>query len=229
MKNLLYLTFLLTISLSQSAHAQYTGKRFLTGTAGINFNNSNPANVKATAGYGYNFGFQIGKFHSENRASGWSLSSNMTGGNSVYEVYNGTGYNRYEKKGVDNVEFSVGRFWQYYKHFSDKFGIYAGPDVSLSYGHSHKYEFQGQDLQDRHNNTIRAALGLGVGIYYNFSERWWIQGSLAFSRPVYAEYSFGNARSLELGTRSESNTLSYSVTPSFNFPNVGLGLRYFLK
>jgi hypothetical protein len=225
MKNILYLAFLLVIGLSQSTQAQYTGQRFLTGTAGINFNNTNPANVQSTARYGYNLSFQKGK----NRASGWSLSSNMTGENSVYEIYRGTEYNRYEKKGIDNVEFSVGRFWQYYKHFSDKFGIYAGPDVSLSYGHSHKYEFLGQDLQDRHTNTIRATLGLGVGIYYNFSDRWWIQGSLAFSRPVYAEYSFGNARSLELGIRSESNTLSYSITPSFNFPNVGLGLRYFLK
>ncbi|MCF2442901.1 hypothetical protein L0657_02950 [Dyadobacter sp. CY345] len=229
MKNIFYLAFLLAIGLSQSVQAQYTGKRFLTGTAGINFNNTNPANVQATAGYGYNFSFQKGKFHSETKASGWSLSSSMTGENRVYEIYRGTAYNRYEKKGIDNIEISVGRFWQYYKHFTDKFGIYAGPNVSLSYGQSHKYEFLGQDLQDRHTNTIRAAFGLGAGIYYSFSERWWIQGSLAFSRPIYAEYSFGNARSLEFGTRSESTTLSYSVTPSFNFPNVGLGLRYFLK
>lgn len=207
--------------------AQMEGKRFISGAAGINFNNVDPKESETTNDYGYNFVIDIGKFKTANVATGWSLRSSLSGNKNSHSRVDGvpSTYN-----GISGFGFGVGRFWQFYKHFNTKFGLYAGPQLSVGYAYDKKYDDGGTNNVSRErNNTFTLNAGINAGAYYQFAERWWITGSIGFSDPVSVEFSMVNSEHLSDHSMFKSKNLAYQFLPSITFPSVGLGLRYFLK
>lgn len=212
--------------------AQLENKHFISGTVGVNFTNSNPDVSKATNNYGYNFDIAIGKFKTNTKAVGWQINSFLGAGKTNYSILSNNVVTDIKKNGINDIGIGAGRFWQYYKHFNDKAGLFAGPQVNLSYSNSRKYELGSDNtyLSETKTNIIQLSAGLSAGVYYHFSEKWWMTASLAFSNPVSVGYSFSStsgspANSTDLSYKS--NQLNYSLSPNFTFPSVGFGLRYF--
>lgn len=213
--------------------AQMDGKRFISGTAGINFNNYNPNVANATNGYGYNFNIAVGKFKTNTKAVGWNLTSSLSGGKTNYTILSEVNLPiDIQRNGINSVGVGVGRFWQYYKHFNNKTGIFAGPHINLSFSNSKTYErgAEAKYLSETKTNAIQVSAGLTAGAYYHFSDKWWITASLAFSNPVSVNYSFISKSDspANITDENKSTQLNYTFAPRFTFPNVGIGLRYFL-
>ena len=116
-----------------------------------------------------------------------------------------------------------------YKHFSDKFGIFGGPGLNLVYGFGKSITNPGSAYYETKSNQISFNLEVGAGAYYVLNERWWLTGSLAFSNPLYLSYKFGKSEPFEPGPHIDNSGFEYKLSPDFNFPSVGLGLRYFFK
>lgn len=231
MKNIFSLTLILFLSSAEILLAQYQGSRFLSGSAGINFTNNNPQSQTATNDYGYNFDISMGKFKTDKMAVGWRLSNFLGGAKSVYRIYDGNGQSQeFEKSGINSIGVGVGRFWQYYKHFNDKIGIFGGPQVDLSLSNSRSYETgsgSNINLIQTLTNKIQLSAGLSAGLYYHFTEKWWVTASLAFSNPISVDYSFMSRSVDGTGETFKQKQLNYSFSPNFTFPSVGFGLRYF--
>lgn len=231
MKKIIFYIALFILTGIGTVHAQYAGKRFISGSAGIDFDNTDPKNSKSINNYGYNFDISLGKFKSETKASGIRLSSQLAGGKSYYS--NGNYPSGKEWSGVKKLGFGVGYFWQYYKHFGEKFGIYGGPDVNVGFLTSKELVEGSLSINsitsERKTDQISLGLGLSAGTYYKLSERWWLTGTLAFSQPVSVSYDKRSLTALEEGVTMKSNELNYQLTPTFTFPSVSLGVRYICK
>ena len=232
MKNIFFIIFTVLLISCGQLKAQFEGKQFVSGSAGLNFGNTNPSTAKATNGYGYNFNVDIGKFKTNTKAVGWRISSSLGGGKSIYNLYNNGSLTEYEKDGIKSFSAGVGRFWQFYKQFNDKIGIFGGPNVDLSFSNSRQYETSSDAnfLFENKANTISISAGLSAGLYYRFSEKWWVNASLAFASPFSVGYSFlhSNVESQNEGNLpNDSGQLNYSFSPTLTFPSVGFGLRYF--
>lgn len=232
MKNVLYLTIFLTIGSTGILLAQFEGKQFLSGSAGINFTNNNPKSQVSTNGYGYNFDISIGRFKTNTKAAGWRLTNSLGGAKNLFRTYdeNGTSSD-FEKSGINNIGVGVGRFWQYYKHFNDKIGIFGGPDIDLFFSKERQYDISPDSryLSENKVNRIQLSIGVSAGIYYHFSEKWWITAGLAFSNPLAISYAFNSSRNMADNIVYKQNELNYSLSPNVTFPSVNFGLRYFLQ
>jgi hypothetical protein len=130
--------------------------------------------------------------------------------------------------GINQYGIGVGRFWQFYKHFNEKIGIYAGPNLSANYNYRKERIDEQNDVNDKKTHETTLALGVGAGVYYRLSERWWLDASLGFATPFSLGYTKINNDFIGSNTSSTSNQFTYNLSPSFTFPSVGLGLRYFL-
>lgn len=233
MKKTLLLTSLMLVCSISYLFAQMENKHFISGTAGINFTNSNPDASRSANNYGYNFNIGIGKFKTNSKAVGWQINSSLGAGKTNYSIMsNNSELINVQKNGINDVGIGVGRFWQYYKHFNDKIGLFAGPDIDLAYTNSRKYELGSDNtyLAEIKTNMIQLSAGLSAGIYYHFSEKWWVTASLAFSNPISVNYSFATTSGSPANNMDDSyetNQLNYSFSPNFTFPSVGFGLRYF--
>lgn len=230
MKNILFLTIILLTSCTELLFAQFEDKQFLSGSAGINFGSINSKNVNSTNSYGYNFDVSIGRFKTNTKAVGWRLSNSLGGGKNLYTTYDGTGLPKeYDKSGINNISVGVGRFWQFYKHFNDKIGIFGGPGIDLTFSKVHGYEVSSDNryISENKSDKIQFSVGLSAGLYYRFSEKWWVTGSIAFSNPIALDYSFLSFNNLNDDNKYKSQQLNYSLSPNFTFPSVGFGLRYF--
>lgn len=229
MKNIFFLIILLLITFSEQALAQFEGKHFISGSAGINFSNSNPPGSSSSNTYGYNFNVDLGTFKTNTRASGWSLSNSLGGKKQQYPLLENNSYTVVDKSGITSVGIKAGRFWQYYKHFNDKIGIYGGPNIGFGYTNATDYNQDSniQYLIKTKNNSYEISLGLSAGLYYKFSEKWWVTASLAFSDPVSISYTFASTTYSNVSDENKARQLNYSLTPSFTFPSVGFGVRYF--
>lgn len=225
MKKIFISTIVLLFCTAGYIHAQFAGKKFISGAAGVNFFNHNPDLMTSTNGYNYNINVQVGKFTSETRASGWNLNHSLMGGKSympnaaIIETY----------KGINNIGFGVGRFWEYYKHFNNKLGVFAGPNVGLNYFYSKGPNSEYNLPNITRGHTLELSVGLRAGIYYQLSEKWWITASLGFSNPLSVSYSAFESTPLGTDESSVKNTFNYKFMPVITFPSVGLGFRYFLK
>lgn len=228
MKNIIFLSIIL-LNLAETAHAQLAGKRFISGSAGINFSNQNPSQATSSNNYGYNFNINLGKFKTDTRVSGWTLSNSLGGKKDKYYTYNNGGSISNDRSGINNVGFGLGKFWHFYKHFNDKIGIFGGPTITLGYLHTKDFSTSGngQTLMEKKTNKISVSFGLNAGLYYKLSEKWWLTGSLAFSDPFNVGYSFINSKSENQSYSGKAKQLTYAFSPVFTFPSVGLGLNYF--
>ena len=210
--------------------AQYADRKFISGSAGIDFNNSKPQNADVTNSFGYNFDLAIGKFKTNTKAVGWRLGNSISGGKQTYSYYNGNESVYHEETGIRVAGVGIGRFWQFYKHFNSQIGVYAGPNTDVRYSYATEYSTSsdGRALYYQRNNKISLSAGLGAGMYYHFSEKWWVTASLAFSNPVSVDYSFISNSNITDGSGYKQKLLTYSFSPNFTFPSVGFGLRCFL-
>ncbi|PSL28680.1 outer membrane beta-barrel protein [Dyadobacter jiangsuensis] len=222
---IIYYTFLLIFCSATIAFAQLEGKRFISGAVSTNFDTYKPETGKSTNGYAYGVSIGLGKFKTATRAGEWSIFSNMNGSKKNFNL----GTDTTTLKGIDGFGIGTGYRWSFYKHFSDKFGVFGGPGISVRYNYIKQFQSDGQELFEQKSNEISASLDLSAGAYYALNDRWWLTASLAFSNPVYATYSFGKSKGRTTATSYDNSGLRYQLSPSFNFPSVGIGLRYFFK
>jgi hypothetical protein len=229
MKNLFFLMISFFLVCSGNVSAQLKGKQFLSGTAQVLFSNNKADDTKAANGYGYNFAISLGKFKTNTIASGWNLNTSLSGSDQDYIIIRDGVSTPIRKSGINGFGVGVGRFWQFYKHFNEKTGIYAGPDINLGYNHTKDYETisNGMYLSDRTNDQISLSLGVSAGLYYKFSDKWWVTANIAVSSPVHLDYNIARQESPEAGFDNKVKTFDYALNPGFTFPSVGFGLRYF--
>ena len=229
MKKIYFLVIISILVFSKPVLAQFEGKKFLSGSAQIDFGNNNPEMSQSTNGYSAGINVNLGKFKTNTRASGWNLAGSIGGQKAFYQTFTNGSQVNWEKSGINLVGAQIGKFWQFYKHFNEKVGVFAGPGVNATYQNTISYEpvLEGQYLTEIKSNSIGLALGVSAGIYYRLSEKWWIDGSIGFSSPVNINYSITDRKSTGDFEDFRSKTMSYSLTPSFTFPSVGFGVRYF--
>jgi hypothetical protein len=223
-KSILYLV-LLTLGSVSTAFAQLEGKRFISGSAGLGFNNRNPVNNRSEHGYSYNFNIGLGKFKTATKTGEWTILSSLGGGKNYLDIPTQS----IIRKGIGSFAIGGGYTWNYYKHFSDKFGVFGGPGLTLRYAYSKITDSSGENIYEQKSNEVAVSFQLAAGAYYALNERWWLIGSLAFSNPATVSYVFGKAESLTSDAESKNSGFHYKFSPSLNFPSVGLGLRYFFK
>ncbi len=217
------------------ANAQLSGKQFISGSAGLTLSSYKPNAGPSPRGYGYALNISTGKFTSDTKAVGWSLSHELNGGKNNYITYQNNTLRDNERKGLIGFSLGMGRFWQFYKHLSSKFGVYGGPDINVGFAYARSYSVEGSNsnysyMHRKRTNKIALYAGLSAGAYYKFSEKWWVTAGLAFSNPVSIEYAF-NRTSVEDGLidgGGKDGELTYRLSPSFSIPSVNFGLRYFL-
>lgn len=231
MKNIFYFIVMLILGVSEMAEAQWEGQKFISGSASLMFNNTNPDLQKPSNNYGYDFSVGLGKFETSTRASGWNLNTSLSGSKQNLTTYNNGIPTNNEKNGINGFGVGVGRFWQFYKHFNDKVGIFVGPDINVRYNNSSQYSNSGDgvSLVKSRTNVISLSAGLSAGLYYKLSEKWWITGNIAVSNFVNTNYSILKSGPENRDYDISQKTFNYEFTPSFSFPSVGFGLRYFLK
>jgi hypothetical protein len=182
----------------------------------------------STNDYGYNFDISLGKFKTETLATGWTISNSLAGGKKLYSVYNNNTNVNMERSGISSVGFGVGHFWQFYKHFNEHVGIFGGPSVNLGFDNSKTYTPDNGSLQETIGNKVTLGLNLSAGIYYQFSEKWWVTASLAFANPVSVSYQRHKYMYPDLAFEdTKVSMINYQISPVFTFPSVGLGVRYF--
>lgn len=221
----IYYILLLILCPASAALAQLEGKRFISGGVSTSFSASNPETGKSTNNYNYGINLGLGKFKTATRAGEWSILSDLSGSKQNFAIPGDT----ITISRINAFGIGTGYRWSFYKHFNDKIGVFGGPGVSVRYAYSKQVQSNGEQLFDSKSNEIAASLGLSAGAYYVLNERWWLTASLAFSSPVYLSYSFGRTESRTTGEGYDGNGLKYQLSPTFNFPSVGLGLRYFFK
>lgn len=222
--NITYIILLMTFSVS-AAFGQLEGKRFISGSAGVGFNNQNPDAGSASHGYSYDIHLGFGKFKTATKTGEWRIISSLGGGKGNYYISN----EPVTLKGIHSFSLGTGYYWNFYKHFSDKFGIFGGPGLTLDYGFNKQVTNAGTVFYETKSNRVSFSFQIGAGAYYVLSERWWLTGSLGFSNPIYLAYNFGESSPFTPGPNSDNSGFEYKLNPSFNFPSVGLGLRYFFK
>jgi hypothetical protein len=225
MKKIFIFTIVLLCCTAGYIQAQFAGKRFISGSASVNLYNNNPDYATSTNQFNYLISVQAGKFKSETRASGWNLNHSLSVGKS-FTTYTG---NTEIYKGIGNVGFGVGHFWQYYKHFNNKLGVFAGPAINLNYDYTKGPDPQYGLPNIARGHTIALSVALSAGMYYQLSEKWWITASLGYSGPVSISYSAFESQQPGSFESLIRNTFNYKFAPVINFPSVGLGFRYFLK
>jgi len=221
--NITYILVLILLSVS-TAFGQLEGKRFISGNAGLGFYNQDSEPNKSN-GYSYNVSIGLGKFKTNTKTGEWLIVSSLIGGKQNYDLPNES----VDRSGISSFSLGTGYTWNFYKHFSDKFGVFGGPGLILDYSFGKSITSPGSVYYETKSNQISFNLQVGAGAYYVLSERWWLTGSLAFSNPVYLSYKFGNSTPFEPGAKIDNSGFEYKLTPTFNFPSVGLGLRYFFK
>lgn len=231
MKNIYYFIAMLILGSSEMVMAQWEGQKFISGTASVVFSNNNPDLLRSSNNYGYNFNVGLGKFKTSTKASGWNINTSLSGSKQNFTTYNNGVIKEDDKNGIKGFGIGAGHFWQFYKHFNDKVGIYAGPEINARYDNSKNYSTTNDNSTLVKNTTTAVTLsaGMSAGLYYKLSEKWWITSNIALSN--FVNTSYANTKSGAINDNSSTNqkTFNYEFTPSFRFPSVGFGLRYFMK
>jgi opacity protein-like surface antigen len=229
MKKIFLFTLLILAISNGAVFAQMDGKRFISGSLSVGLGSTNPKENPSSNSYGYNIDIGLGKFKTNTRASGWNLSTSLAGGKRSVTATRAP----LTVEGINGIGVGVGHFWQYYKHFNEKFGIYGGPQVNLNYNYGKATNVQSDgtvaEIYEVKQNSIALSLGLEAGAYYKLNERWWLLASLGFSQPFAAKYTLENTVKLPDSDQLTRHNFTYGFYPAINFPSVGLGLRYFFK
>ncbi|WP_353721597.1 hypothetical protein [Dyadobacter sp. 676] len=225
MKKIILLSWLFTACSITVSFGQLEGRKFISASAGLNFSNDNQDDIPSSHNYGYDLNVNLGKFKTAGKASGWNISTSLKGEKNV-QYRDGTSRSL---EGITGFGVGIGYFWQYYKHFSDKFGIFGGPHVNVLYSYAKSLESQSTDILEHKNHQISPQFGLSAGAYYALNDRWWLTGSLGFIDLLYVSYTIDNGESLVYDGTNKNRTFNYKLSPNLALPSVSLGLRYFFK
>jgi len=225
MKKIILLSWLFTACSITIGFAQLEGKKFVSATVGLNFNNNNQDDYPTATNYGYNIDASFGKFKTANKASGFNIGTSLYGQKAT--VY--TDGTREKFEGITGFGVNTGYFWQRYKHFSDKFGIFGGPHVNVFYSYSKLLPNQSSDNLLHRQHHISPQFGVSAGAYYALNERWWLTASLGFVNLLYVSYTIDKGEPWRTGNTTKSKTFDYKLSPNLTLPSVSLGLRYFFK
>lgn len=230
-KTILLLVFIM-LSLSDVA-AQYAGKEFIMGNAALNVSSSrNRITNSSDAWGGFSADVSKGKFVTDQKATGFRLSGGLD-----FSSASRNGQPQYGgDNGIRTLSLGAGKFWQYYKHFGDTWGIFGEPSVNAGYSFGRSFQSTSENVYNRTNShAYEIGLSLRAGAYYQLSPKWWLNASLGFSNPVSVsfqhsktvDFSVANDQPLSDGTKTRE--LNYRLVPGLNLPSVGLGLTYFIR
>ncbi|QRR01848.1 hypothetical protein [Dyadobacter sandarakinus] len=226
MKNIL-LTSSFLLCICTSLLAQHEGKKFISGIAGVNFQNQHSAQQSSQNTYNISISPELGKFKTNNRAEGFRLNAALSGGKRIFAIVDGE---EVRQNGITGAGGGIGYFWQYYRHFNGKAGIFAGPNVRAQYDYAKTLEFRGQvDIGEKISRQISLSAGLEAGAYYMLTERWWLLATLGFSTPLSLSYNHDKTELASGNAGTANQAFTYDFKPALQFPSVGLGLRYVLK
>ena len=220
MKKIKYYILLAILTTATVAHAQYAGKKYISGSGNISFQNNNYDHSTSENYSSYGLGIQIGKFITDTKSTAWTFNHNLSVRS--YSVYVNAAQND-RITDIGKFQFAVGRNVNFYKHFTDKLGIFGGPGVNLQYTLSNNR----MAAEKKASHYFSLNLGVSGSMYYRLSDRWWIEASLAYANPISLGYSSTNEYTS--GRWENSRSLEYSLKPQLSLPTVGLGLRYMLK
>lgn len=233
MKKVILFIFSLALTIVQAA-AQYAGRAFIKGNASIAFSSTSfRQNDSNFSNGGFTAGLSKGKFLTDQKATGFSLE----GGLDFYSYTNfGTGkpVPNYKDQGIGGFSVGAGKFWQFYKHFGEQWGIYGEPSVNIGYAHSEYFESPNSEPHvGVKRNTYRAGVSLAAGAYYQLSPRWWLNASIGFSNPLnlsfeQAKWEEFNSSGSKISDGTKSNVFKYEFIPNMVLPSVGFGLTYFI-
>lgn len=233
MKKIVLFIFSLALTILQ-ASAQYAGRAFITGKASVAFSSTSFLQNESNASTGgLDFEISKGKFLTDQKATGFRLN----GGMSFYNYKNywtGQKVDDDRARGIPGFSLGAGKFWQFYKHFGEQWGIYGEPSVNVGYTYSKQFENPGSDPYVRTKSSVyRVGLSLAAGAYYKLSERWWLNASIGFSNPVNLSFKHNEQANFSAGEEvsggTKENVFSYGLIPSLTLPAVGLGLTYFIR
>ncbi|MGG7663047.1 outer membrane protein [Dyadobacter sp. BHUBP1] len=210
------------------ANAQFKeGESFIDGAFQVNLFDSKAKDTDSQYRlYGHNIDVSLGKFRSGTKAVGWSLSNNLA----IQKVKSLT----FEPKPLQNLGFSISRFWEFYKPLNDKFSLYARPRIGLGYNLANTFDnANGNITTETRLNSISLVANIGAGIAWRIAPKWAIYGGVAFSNPLDVSYSFGRRRDVANprpdGQYPQNNLrgFSYRFAPDLSSGSIGLGFRYF--
>ncbi len=235
MKKIVLFIFSLALTIVQ-ATAQYAGREFIRGGASLTFSSTSPGGNNSNYSTGeFAAGVSKGKFLTDQKATGFGLS----GGVNFYSderFRNGQTENSERAGGVRGFSAGAGKFWQFYKHFGEQWGIYGEPSIGAGYTYAKYFEDRNASTYVRtQSNVYQVRFSLVAGAYYQLSRKWWLNTSIGFSNPVSlsfehrkeANFNSGNQQELPGGTRD--NIFRYEIIPNLTLPSVSLGLMYFMR
>ncbi len=233
MKKIVLFIFSLALAIVQ-ASAQYAGREFIRGNASVTFSSTSfQRNDSNASNGGLSIGLSKGKFLTDQKVTGFSLNGSL----SFYSYKNfwtGQKVDDDRARGIQNFSVGGGKFWQFYKHFGEQWGIYGEPSVNVGYTYSKYFQNPSIDPYVRtKSNVYRVGLSLAAGAYYKLSQKWWLNASIGFSNPLNFSFAhskredFSSGNQVSDGTRG--NVFSYELIPSLTLPSVSLGLTYFIR
>lgn len=233
MKKIVLFIFSLVLAIVQ-ASAQYAGREFIRGNASVTFSSTStrPSDSNISTGR-LDVGFSKGKFLTDQKVTGFSLN----GGMSYYSyrnIWGGQIVDDDRARTIPGFSIGAGKFWQFYKHFGEQWGIYGEPSVNVGYTYSKLFENANSDPYVRTKRSIYwVGLSLAAGAYYKLSEKWWLNASIGFSNPVNLTFEHNERADFSSGNKvadgRKENIFSYQLVPSLTLPSVGLGLTYFIR
>ncbi|ODS82258.1 MAG: hypothetical protein ABS46_09345 [Cytophagaceae bacterium SCN 52-12] len=233
MKKILLFIFSLALTIVQ-ASAQYAGRAFIRGNAAVTFSSASerPSDSNISSGR-LDAGFSKGKFLTDQKVSGFSLNGGVSN-YSYKNIWGGQIVDDDRARGVPGFSIGAGKFWQFYKHFGEQWGIYGEPSVNVGYTYSKLFENANSDPYVRTKRSIyRVGLSLAAGAYYKLSEKWWLNASIGFSNPVNLSFEHSERADFSSGSKvtdvRKENVFSYELIPSLTLPSVGFGLTYFIR
>lgn len=234
MKKAILFVFSLALTIVQ-AEAQYAGKEFIRGNASVFFSSNSYSSYDSNASAGgFTAGLSKGKFLTDQKATGFRLE----GGLNFYSYKNfraGQPVSEKDASGIQGFSAGAGKFWQFYKHFGEQWGIYGEPSVNIGYAYS-KY-FVDPDSENYvrvKSNKYNVGVTLAAGAYYQLSPKWWLNASIGFSNPLSLSFEHRKREGFRAGDRVpgndvKDNVFAYEFLPVMTLPSVGLGMTYFMR
>lgn len=235
MKSTYLIAFFILFAAVNKASAQYEGREFIRGAGHLNFSNHKNSTVETSVSSGnLDISLSKGRFVTGNKATGFSLHGGIGLSHMNDEAASLFPW-RDKANGISGFTAGVGKFWQFYKHINENWGIYGEPSVGFDFSFSRAFSQEVSDAYLRQEKYQYAlALNLRAGAYYKLSEKWWLNASLGFSNPVSLSLENRKNNILtavdhRLNSTIKTNTINYQLTPALTLPSVGLGLTYFIR
>ena len=177
--------------------------------------------------FSYNVGVGFGKFIKDNLLLISSFNYGHSNSKSDY-IHNNSSNGNNGQSFFSNSE-SIGASLLKYKFLTENFAIRYGASLSISYSETinryyNYYPNNGNPVFEQeitYSNSLGVTLNLLAGIQYFVSKNLALTGSMGF---FSTNYSYSPYQKIK---HSETQTVTFSLTPSFNAFSVGLS--YYIR